>query len=221
MTTKCQYCGSTQEPFHRDHIVPRSRGGGDDTRNCVIACAACNLEKGARTPTEWRANGLPPWIYEIERELVQHYRMAPRRRGGAGSVAPTRWPTRYFCGGRLVADDAFLAFYQQEAGPPFDRPTLTIFNEYGGRREVGELVYPGSEDPAQYLVVAHVGHAECGPDLGYAIEFYRLDEDWELHLATSKSWGKDSLAPRELAAARELAVQIGALPPDWQTRSKR
>lgn len=65
MKTKCQYCGTTQEPFHRDHIVPpRERGGGDDARNSIITCAACNLEKGDRTPTEWRSNGLPPWIYE-------------------------------------------------------------------------------------------------------------------------------------------------------------
>lgn len=50
----CQYC---QRPVSRregtyDHIVPRSRGGDTRWENIVLACRACNLRKGARTPAE-------------------------------------------------------------------------------------------------------------------------------------------------------------------------
>jgi 5-methylcytosine-specific restriction endonuclease McrA len=51
---QCQYCG--KRPSHRDlnvdHIVPRSRGGGDSWENLVVSCRFCNLKKGRRTPSE-------------------------------------------------------------------------------------------------------------------------------------------------------------------------
>lgn len=50
---ECYYCGTTRGPFHRDHVIPRSRGGSDDESNIVIACASCNSAKGDRTPEEW------------------------------------------------------------------------------------------------------------------------------------------------------------------------
>lgn len=49
----CAYCGSTAGPFHIDHIFPASRGGHSRPDNLVVACATCNLSKGARTPQEW------------------------------------------------------------------------------------------------------------------------------------------------------------------------
>lgn len=47
---QCLYCGNH---FHgrdltRDHIVPRSRGGGDTWENVVAACRRCNQHKGHR-----------------------------------------------------------------------------------------------------------------------------------------------------------------------------
>jgi 5-methylcytosine-specific restriction endonuclease McrA len=51
---QCQYCG--KRPSHRDlnvdHVVPRSRGGGDSWENLVVSCRFCNLKKGRRTPAE-------------------------------------------------------------------------------------------------------------------------------------------------------------------------
>jgi len=41
---KCQYCGSTKE-LTIDHIIPRSRGGGDTWENLVVACMPCNTRK--------------------------------------------------------------------------------------------------------------------------------------------------------------------------------
>jgi 5-methylcytosine-specific restriction endonuclease McrA len=41
----CQYCGSIKN-LTIDHVVPKSRGGGDTWTNMVVACLKCNLRKG-------------------------------------------------------------------------------------------------------------------------------------------------------------------------------
>ena len=48
----CQYCGYSGERLSIDHVVPRSRGGGDVWENVTTACLACNVRKGNRTPRE-------------------------------------------------------------------------------------------------------------------------------------------------------------------------
>ncbi len=50
----CQYCGSRpgSKELTIDHVQPRSRGGGLNWQNCVLACLACNKRKGNRTPEE-------------------------------------------------------------------------------------------------------------------------------------------------------------------------
>ena len=47
-----QYCGSSKDKLSIDHVIPRSRGGGDNWENVVTACLACNVIKGNRTPLE-------------------------------------------------------------------------------------------------------------------------------------------------------------------------
>jgi 5-methylcytosine-specific restriction endonuclease McrA len=46
------YCGGRADTV--DHILPRSRGGGDTWFNLVAACQSCNGLKGDRTPQEAR-----------------------------------------------------------------------------------------------------------------------------------------------------------------------
>jgi 5-methylcytosine-specific restriction endonuclease McrA len=48
----CQYCGYTGDDLTLDHVMPRSRGGGDHWENIVTACVRCNIKKGNRTPRE-------------------------------------------------------------------------------------------------------------------------------------------------------------------------
>ncbi|MCX8050874.1 MAG: HNH endonuclease [Chlorobi bacterium] len=48
----CQYCGTRSATLTIDHVVPRSRGGGDTWENLVTACVPCNNRKGNRTPEE-------------------------------------------------------------------------------------------------------------------------------------------------------------------------
>jgi 5-methylcytosine-specific restriction endonuclease McrA len=48
----CQYCGYTGDDLTLDHVIPRSRGGGESWENMVTACVRCNIKKGNRTPRE-------------------------------------------------------------------------------------------------------------------------------------------------------------------------
>lgn len=48
----CQYCGDRGRDQTIDHVIPRSRGGGDTWENVVAACVRCNVKKGDRTPKE-------------------------------------------------------------------------------------------------------------------------------------------------------------------------
>lgn len=43
----CVRCGATTD-LHFDHIIPFSRGGGDDAENIQLLCRTCNLAKGPR-----------------------------------------------------------------------------------------------------------------------------------------------------------------------------
>jgi 5-methylcytosine-specific restriction endonuclease McrA len=50
----CQYTGKRLKPGEGniDHIVPKSRGGGTDWSNCVLACKKVNAKKADATPEE-------------------------------------------------------------------------------------------------------------------------------------------------------------------------
>lgn len=48
----CRYCQSSGGPFHIDHVVPWAIGGVSDMSNLVLACAPCNLRKGAKSLEE-------------------------------------------------------------------------------------------------------------------------------------------------------------------------
>lgn len=50
---RCAYCGTTHGRFHIDHIVPRSKGGTNHPDNLTVACARCNLRKGAKHVDEF------------------------------------------------------------------------------------------------------------------------------------------------------------------------
>jgi 5-methylcytosine-specific restriction endonuclease McrA len=48
----CQYCGKKAKELTVDHIIPKSKGGGNSWENLVTACAECNCKKANRTPQE-------------------------------------------------------------------------------------------------------------------------------------------------------------------------
>lgn len=50
----CFWCDvSISEAYHVDHYIPLFRGGSNDPDNLVIACAECNLKKGALMPWDF------------------------------------------------------------------------------------------------------------------------------------------------------------------------
>lgn len=57
----CIYCGVPLLPqaVTYDHIVPKSKGGGDDASNLVIACMPCNVGRRNRSVDEF-VESFPP-----------------------------------------------------------------------------------------------------------------------------------------------------------------
>lgn len=47
------FCRREQVVFELDHVRPRSRGGSDRVSNLVLACHACNEQKGNQTAAEF------------------------------------------------------------------------------------------------------------------------------------------------------------------------
>ena len=47
----CAYCSKQNIPLQIEHIVPRAKGGTDRVSNLTLACARCNLAKGAQDVT--------------------------------------------------------------------------------------------------------------------------------------------------------------------------
>jgi CRISPR/Cas system Type II protein with McrA/HNH and RuvC-like nuclease domain len=48
---ECVYCGSKKD-LTLDHVIPKSKGGGNEWTNLVTSCFKCNLKKGNKTPEE-------------------------------------------------------------------------------------------------------------------------------------------------------------------------
>lgn len=73
---KCGYCGSKKN-LTVDHIIPKSRGGGNTWTNLVTCCSQCNSRKDNKTPEEanMKLNVTPysPNIFsEIINSSVEH-----------------------------------------------------------------------------------------------------------------------------------------------------
>lgn len=55
----CFYCAKRlRRPFVLDHLMPKSRGGGNGSINRVAACRPCDAKKRDRLPT----------LFEMERQ---------------------------------------------------------------------------------------------------------------------------------------------------------
>ena len=49
----CFYCGRTNVPLEREHMVPLSRGGNHSKDNIVPSCGPCNRAKATMTAEEF------------------------------------------------------------------------------------------------------------------------------------------------------------------------
>ncbi len=68
----CTYCRGRADTV--DHVLPRSRGGGDTWFNLVAACQLCNGLKGDRTPQE---AGLTPFREPFEPTQRDRFLLSP------------------------------------------------------------------------------------------------------------------------------------------------
>ena len=59
-TGHCIYCGHpvSLEEMEVDHIVPKSRGGGNGFGNKVCSCPCCNAQKGDATLEDFLQNNM-------------------------------------------------------------------------------------------------------------------------------------------------------------------
>ncbi|MCC8113149.1 MAG: HNH endonuclease [Bacteroidales bacterium] len=58
---ECWYCGSPISecgPLSADHILPRSKGGGDEFDNIAFCCRSCNSSKGIKDLVAWSIDSL-------------------------------------------------------------------------------------------------------------------------------------------------------------------
>lgn len=62
---RCVKCGSTEE-LTIDHIIPLSKGGGDEPQNWQTLCKPCNVRKGNRM--EPRKVKLIRYIIDVRKE---------------------------------------------------------------------------------------------------------------------------------------------------------
>ena len=83
---ECAYCGSNKD-LTIDHIVPRSKGGTDFTKNVVCCCHDCNQSKSHTPWEDWyfsqeffsmkRYNKINEWMEPDPPQNLFAYR--PRR----------------------------------------------------------------------------------------------------------------------------------------------
>ena len=77
---RCQYCTRrfSQQRLSIDHVVPRSRGGGNTWENVVCACLTCNVRKGGRTPAEAGMHLLRPAFKPARSPSISRHLSIPK-----------------------------------------------------------------------------------------------------------------------------------------------
>lgn len=84
----CAYCGS-KENLTIDHVIPKSKGGLNYTKNVICSCLSCNGSKANSDWKEWYENQdfycavkksrIEDWIGHQEDGKVKLYKYKPRR----------------------------------------------------------------------------------------------------------------------------------------------
>jgi hypothetical protein len=54
----CVICGTWRYSLHRDHIVPKFKGGSNELENIQLLCANCHEDKTREDLTGWPLSGL-------------------------------------------------------------------------------------------------------------------------------------------------------------------
>jgi hypothetical protein len=75
---QCEYCHSPEwvcaARFTLDHLLPRSRGGTDDTHNLALACRRCNERRYTFTTGRDPATDLEtPLFHPVQNVWAEHF----------------------------------------------------------------------------------------------------------------------------------------------------
>jgi 5-methylcytosine-specific restriction endonuclease McrA len=138
----CAYCGITNVPLEKEHIIPQSRGGSNRVSNLTLACHACNQAKGDQTATEF---GYPAIQAQAKHPLHDAAAVNTTRRALHRCLLAYHLPISAYSGGRTRynrtrlglpkthAADA-LCVGELEAVTHADAPVLHIKTTGRGRR---------------------------------------------------------------------------------------
>lgn len=81
-SSRCVWCGQEHDPkdgLTLDHLLPRTLGGSYEADNLVIACRACNSQRGHLCPRRWvrqcRHASKRPNLEVIEAAFVRYERL--------------------------------------------------------------------------------------------------------------------------------------------------
>ena len=71
--TYCAYCGE-KENLSVEHIIPKAKGGSDNSDNLVYACKSCNSSKGDKLIFHWLSyTNRIPYSEKLDRILAGKY----------------------------------------------------------------------------------------------------------------------------------------------------
>jgi 5-methylcytosine-specific restriction endonuclease McrA len=79
---RCELCRAPEVafnfPFEVEHVVPPSRGGGDEPDNLAPSCRACNVRKGdAVAGFDEQTGGVVPLFNPRADRWADHFRLDP------------------------------------------------------------------------------------------------------------------------------------------------
>lgn len=136
----CFFCGRTMsldpadkiEPHYatRDHMLPKSLGGDDSWGNTVMACRACNQNKGGRVPTEMECIRQAGLFAVFEQQVAKRAAEMEAETALAGQVEPV---------------ERAALFEGVETVGPFAEPKYPVQPEPARQTAPGEQVEPTTQ----------------------------------------------------------------------------
>jgi len=89
---RCEYCRAPEvlstSPFEVEHIVPSSRGGGDEDSNLALACRSCNVYKASALDyIDPQSNTTQPLFNPRADHWSAHFQVEPETNEVIGATA--------------------------------------------------------------------------------------------------------------------------------------
>lgn len=98
---RCEYCHAPEVifnfPFEVEHVLPSSRGGGDDLTNLALACRACNSFEGDETTGRDEQTGQDVLLFSPRADRWADHFVLDRDTGAVVGLTPVVGG-RPFCG---------------------------------------------------------------------------------------------------------------------------